>query len=70
MVRTITEILKEANTINLNLLVNLWNEIANNKYKYDLLDIEFARESIMELVLKADGEDINKGKFYTFLKMK
>jgi len=68
MKRNINEILKQAeNTNDLKTLINLWNEIANNKYNYSLVSIRFAREQIMNLSLKSDGSDIDKGKFYAFL---
>jgi uncharacterized protein HemY len=69
MSRTITEILKEADATNdLQGLINLWNEIANNKKKYPLAQIWFANEHIRELALKSNGQDIDKGKFYYELK--
>ncbi len=69
MTRTITEILKEADATNdLQDLINLWNEIANNKKKYPLIQIWFANEHIRELALKSNGQDIDKGKFYHELK--
>jgi len=68
MPRSINDILKQADSASsLQTLIDLWNEIANNKYKYSLVNINFAREYIMELTLKADGEDITKGSFYTAL---
>jgi hypothetical protein len=68
MVRTITEILKEADSANkLQVLINLWNEIANNKKKYPLVEIWFANEHLRELVLNSDGEDFAKGRFYMHL---
>lgn len=69
MSRTITEILKEADSTNeLQDLINLWNEIANNKKQYPLTQILFANEHIRELTLKSTGQDIDKGKFYYELK--
>ena len=69
MSRTISEILKEADATNeLQGLINLWNEIANNKKKYPLTQIWFANEYIRELALNSNGQDIDKGKFYTELK--
>lgn len=68
MARSINEILKQADsTSKLQTLIDLWNEIANNKYKYTLVNIRFAREYIMELTLKADGSDIDKAKFWIAL---
>lgn len=68
MVRSINEILKQAeSTGKLQTLIDLWNEVVKNKYKYSLVNIRFARERIMELTLKADGEDFDKGKFWTAL---
>lgn len=68
MVRNITEILKDAdNTKDLQTLVNLWNEIANNKYQYTLSQLYFANEHISKLSLKSDADDIEKGKFYMYL---
>lgn len=69
MGRTITEILKEADkTKDLQTLVNIWNEIANNKYEYTLAQLHFSSEHIRELALKSDAADIEKGKFYMYLK--
>lgn len=69
MARTITEILKDAYSTNdLQSLINLWNEIANNKRQYPLTEIWFANEHIRELALKSNGQDIDKGKFYMELK--
>ncbi len=68
MSRTVTEILKEADaTKELQGLINLWNEIANNKKQYRLTDIWNANKHIRELALKSKGEDIEIGKFYNFL---
>lgn len=69
MLRTIKEILKDADATNdLQSLINLWNEIANNKKQYTLTEIWFANEHIRELALKSSGRDIDKGKFYLELK--
>ncbi len=68
MARTISEILKEADATNdLQGLINLWNEIVNNKKKYPLVEIWFAKEHIRELALNSDGEDFAKGRFYMHL---
>ena len=65
MNRTLTEILKDAdNATELQALIDLWNEIADNKYNYPLIEIRFANEHIRELALKADGSDFQKGHFY------
>lgn len=69
MSRTITEILIDADATNdLQGLINLWNEIANNKKQYSLTDIWKANKHIRELALKSIGQDIDKGKFYHELK--
>lgn len=69
MSRTITEILKEADVTNdLQGLINLWNEIANNKKQYPLTDIWNANRHIRGLALKSSGQDIDKGNFYHELK--
>ena len=68
MSRTITEILKEADSTNeLQGLINLWNEIANNKNQYPLTEIYEANKQIRRLALKSKGEDIEIGAFYNFL---
>ena len=69
MKRTLTEILKDADkATELQVLIDLWNEIANNKKQYPLTEIWFANEYIRELALKSNGQDIEKGKFYYELK--
>ena len=69
MARSINEILKEADSTNdLKGLIYLWNEIANDKYQYTLIQIRFANEHIRELALKSNSPDIEKGKFYWHLK--
>ena len=63
--RSLTKILKDADsTKDLQGLINLWNELAENKYDYSLVQIRFAAEYIGELVLKCQGCDLEKGKFY------
>ena len=69
MKRTLTEILKDADKANeLQVLIDLWNEIANNKYNFSLVQIWYANEHIRNLALKVKCEDLDKGKFYTNLK--
>jgi len=68
MARNIKTILEAANSaITLSSIIELWNEIANNKKQYPLNEIHEAKRQIMELALKSKGEDIDKGKFYHFL---
>lgn len=68
MARSVSEILKDADSEkDLQGLVNLWNEIANNKYEYPLVELHFANEHIRELALKSYGSDIQKGHFYMSL---
>lgn len=68
MIRTLTDILKDADkATELQVLIDLWNEIANNKYKYPLTELWFANEHIRELTLKVEGADIAKGYFYDTL---
>lgn len=65
MARTITEILKEADAAKqLKQLINLWNEIANNKREYPLNQIYFANEHIRDLCLNSKGSDLVKNVFY------
>jgi hypothetical protein len=65
MARTLTEILKDADeATDLQVLIDLWNEIANNKYKFPLTELWYANEHIRELALKVEGADIAKGHFY------
>jgi hypothetical protein len=69
MHRSLSEILKDADQAKkLKTLILLWNELVENKKKYALVKISFANEHIRELSLKAEGEDIEKGKFYYALK--
>ena len=65
MARNINEILENANSVTeLKELIDLWNEIANNKYSYSLVEIRSANEHIRKLALKSNGQDIDKAKFY------
>ena len=65
MARTLSEVLIDADkATELSELISLWNEIALNKYKYPLTQLWFANEHIRKLVLKSNGSDIEKGKFY------
>jgi hypothetical protein len=68
--RFIKEIIQQAeSTKDLQILINLWNEIANNKKKYSLNEIRTANLKIRELTLKSNHKnDIDKGLFYNFLK--
>lgn len=69
MARSITEILKEADSAeNLQSLIDLWNEIATNKYEFPLVQIYYANEHIRNLSLKVEGTDFDKGKFYNELR--
>ncbi len=68
-VRPIAEIIKDADTaIRIDNLIALWGEIVKNKYNYALTEIWGAGHHIAELALKVQGEDIEKGKFYSWLK--
>ncbi len=68
MARTLTEILKDADkATDLQSLIDLWNEIANNKHKYPLVQIWYANEHIRELTLNINGADIAKGHFWNTL---
>ncbi len=78
--RTLEQILKQAeSTTELQGVIDLWNEIVENKYKYPLNEIHLAREKIMSYALTTNGTDIAKSMFYyelwsqggeVFLKMK
>jgi len=68
-IRTIEEIIKEANNTNdLQVLINLWNEVAKNKKKYALIEIWDANIIIRERALLSNSTDFNKGKFFNDLK--
>ena len=68
MIRTLTEVLKDADKAkDLQVLIGLWNEIARNKFRYPLVELNFANEHIRELALESNGEDIAKGRFYNAL---
>ena len=45
-------------------LIEVWNEVANNKYSYSLGQIRVVNKHIQELALKVEGSDLEKGKFY------
>ena len=56
--RTISEILIEADeTSDLKVLSDCWKEVVKNKYKYPLVEIEFAREHLNTLARKMAIED-------------
>lgn len=68
MARDIKIILEAAKSaITLSSIIELWNEIANNKKQYPLSEIHEANRQIREYALNSKGEDIDKGKFYNFL---
>ena len=59
------EILKEIDSTNdLQKLIDIWNSIANNKYKYSLDEIDLVVNKIKETVLKSNGSDFDKGRFF------
>jgi len=63
--RNITEILKDADKAKeLKSSIEFWNEIADNKYKFSLIEIRFANEHIRELILKLNDCDLD---FYNCL---
>jgi len=61
-IKNITD--KADNAKDLQTLIDLWNEVANNKYSYSLGQIRVANKHIRELALKVEGSDLEKGKFY------
>ena len=61
MERTFDSILKDADKENtLQGLIDLWNEIANNKYNYTLAQLRFANEHISNLSKKMAQSDFSK----------
>lgn len=69
MARTLSEILQDADkSTNIQELITLWNEIANKKKQYALVELYNAKEHISELALKCEGSDFDKGNFYWFLR--
>ena len=63
--RTLQEICNQAeSTTDLQGVVDLWNEIVENKRKYPLTEIHLAREKIMSYALTTNGTDIAKSMFY------
>ena len=67
-VRSIADILTEANSVkDLDAIIALWNEIANNKYRYSLDELRLAHEQITELALDSNGYYLEKGKFYNHM---
>lgn len=67
--RSIKQILEEVEKSDtLKDLVYLWNEIAINKKKYPLIEINSANKVIRERCLSVEGSDIDKGKFFHALK--
>lgn len=60
MVRTITEILKEADlTDELSVLNECWNEIFDNKHKYPLVQLHFSEEHLKMLTRKLAKKDLD-----------
>jgi len=58
--RNITEILKDADKAqDVKYLIDLWNEIADNKYKFPIVEIRFANEHIRELFLRLNEYDLD-----------
>lgn len=64
MARTLSEILIEADdATDVSDLINLWNEIAINKYSFCLVEIRFANEHIRSLTQNVKGSEITKWNF-------
>lgn len=60
-VRTITEILKDADEAkSMNQLLKLEKELVNNKYKYSLVDLQFAKEHLNGLINNIWNRDCKK----------
>jgi hypothetical protein len=59
MARTLTQILKDADSA-----TDLWNEIAENKYEYPLIQIRFANEHIGQLALKSNPRVIGSARVF------
>lgn len=55
---------KADNAKDLQTLIDIWNEVANNKYSYSLGQIRVANKHIRERALIVEGCDLEKGKFY------
>ena len=71
MKRTIPEIIQEVNTAKtLSELVNLWNEIACNKYIYPHSEIWEAREEIVKKALSLSESKYEIGLFVLYLTSK
>jgi len=67
-VRSIADILKEADSVkDLDAIIALWNEIANNKYRYSLDELHLANRQFRKLVLLANASQFEQGKFYMYL---
>lgn len=58
---------KADNAKDLQSLIDIWNEVANNKYSYSLGQIRVANKHIRDCALKVEGCDLEKGKFYRAL---
>jgi hypothetical protein len=61
-IKNITE--KADKSKDLQSLIEVWNELANNKYSYSLGQIRVANKHIQQLALKVEGSDLEKCKFY------
>ncbi len=61
-IKNITD--KADNAKDLQTLIEVWNEVANDKYSYPLGQIRVANKHIQECALKVEGSDLEKGKFY------
>ena len=70
-VRSIADILTEANSlVDLDAIIALWIEIANNKYQYCLDELRVANEKIIDVAMLSNGTYTDRVNFYMyFLKM-
>lgn len=57
--RTLSEVLKEADKATCHTdILRLWNEIANNKHSYPVIELDFAEEYLKEICVKKNLPNI------------
>lgn len=62
------EVIKQINETNdFEELRDIWNVIAQNKYKYTLVELKAMTAEMKKRILVSNGSEIDKGSFYLHL---